>query len=58
MPRAVPLTDQEFGTLEKRCILEGGFSRRPFYRGDFKRSNYGTLNGKIIRLDYGEHLRN
>lgn len=58
MPSARPLSDDEFNELLMRDLKE---ATRPmplrFYQGDLKRENYGTIDGNIVRLDYGEPPR-
>src|SRR5260370_14979856 len=53
MPFARPLTDEEFDEfLEKDAqTLSSPFI--PNYGSDFKRSNYGMLNGQLVKIDYG-----
>lgn len=45
--RCKPLTDEEWATIEHFSDWNG-------FSCDFKRENFGTLNGRIVLLDYGE----
>lgn len=50
MPRAVPLTDDEFLALDVES-----FAEKPDYRipVEAKTSSFGWLNGRIVAIDYG-----
>lgn len=53
MPLARPLTDAEFVELEWRYVNEGALAAPlRFYHDDFKRANYGVVDGEIVRFDY------
>ena len=51
-PRCQPLTDDEWSTIEH--LWEPGASNWCGISCDFKRDNFGTLNGVIVLLDYGQ----
>jgi hypothetical protein len=49
MPRCIPLTDEEWDDVQHRC--PGSFLPIPVeYR---KRDSFGTLNGRVVAVDYG-----
>jgi hypothetical protein len=54
MPFARPLSDQEFLDL---LMKDAETPSNPFLPnpggGDFKQSNYGMLDGRIVKIDYG-----
>jgi hypothetical protein len=54
MPFARPLSDQEFlaHTLQDAQTPSNPFLPDPAH-GDFKRSNFGMLDGRIVKIDYG-----
>jgi hypothetical protein len=51
-PRCQPLTDDEWSTIAH--LWEPGVSDWCGMSCDFKRDNFGTLDGEIILLDYGQ----
>jgi hypothetical protein len=51
MPYARPLSDAEYNTLENDYLNEGGLFAQKL-KGDFKRENFGMLDGRRVRLDY------
>lgn len=54
--RCMPLTDVEWADVEL-CGDENseyGCSKWFGFDSDFKRENFGTLNGQVVLLDYGE----
>ncbi len=53
MPFARPLTDEEFDEFLEKDAQTTSSPFIPNYGSDFKRSNYGMLNGQIVKIDYG-----
>ena len=55
-PRCQPLTDDEWHSVELQsdAYSEHGQHTWQGMNCDFKRDNFGTLNGSIILLDYGQ----
>ena len=54
--RCLPLTDEQWTHLEGLCRPDADFGPA-YWNGmscDFKRDNFGTLDGKVVLLDFGE----
>lgn len=49
--RCDPLTDAEWDEVEARCGQDRNWGDMSC---DFKRDNFGTIDGQIVLLDYGE----
>jgi hypothetical protein len=50
MPRAIPLTDEEWEALDTYAFIDKRDGRVPV---EEKQSSFGWLNGRIVAIDYG-----
>lgn len=55
--RCQPLTDLEWSHIESMCRPDADFGPADWngFSCDFKRDNFGTINGTIVLLDFGEY---
>lgn len=55
-PRCAPLTDSEWADVELSGGEEAQYGQSNWhgFDCDLKRDNFGTLNGRVVLLDYGE----
>jgi hypothetical protein len=54
MPFARPLSDKEFSKFSmSEDSTRPSSAFLPDQEGDFKQSNYGMHNGRVVKIDYG-----